>query len=320
MRPPVSAADLLRAFAALGPKTDEERGAIAEILGFDWQAATMKKDAPLTAPEASKQRPTGTASEPSPIDAIPPAPQPDPMATGGVRILGPRFLPKPDLDWLTSVPALKAGPMGRARDPAPLFRPQWTRAILAGSLSIRRYIGPPDLARAVETIARGVALRALPRQPIMTLANGVQALLDVGESMQPFDQDRAVLRRDLRRIIGAGSIEILQFAGSPRKTRRDDGGWRDYETCFPPQPDACVLIVSDFGITQAPGLARGASSYAWSMLAKRLTRRGHRVVGFVPYPPARWPSFLARAVSLVQWDRGTTAGQISLARVRDAIV
>jgi hypothetical protein len=209
--------------------------------------------------------------------------------------------------------------MGRAHNLAPLFRPRWVRAILGASLSARRPIGPPDLARAVETIARGEAMRSLPRQPIMTMARGVQALIDVGESMQPFVQDRAVLRRDLKRIVGDGSLDVLDFAGSPRQTRRDQGSrqWRDYETCFPPQLDACVLIVSDLGIGRLPGPVRSASPYTWFKLAKRLTRRGHRVVGFVPYPPARWPSFLADAIDLVQWDRSTRAGRISLARARD---
>jgi hypothetical protein len=212
--------------------------------------------------------------------------------------------------------------MRRAHSPAPLFRPQWIRAILGASLSARRGIGPPDLDRAVEIIARGEAMQALPRQPIMTLAGGVQALLDVGESMQPFAQDCALLRRDLERIVGDGSLEILQFAGTPRKTRRDDSSprWQDYETSFPPQLDACVVIVSDFGIGRASGVGRGASPYAWSVLAKRLTRCGHRVVGFVPYPPARWPWYLSRAMALVQWDRATTAGRISLARSRSAAV
>ena len=325
MRAPISEADLLRTFAAAGPKTDEERRAIAGLLGFDWRTPATMKDAQVAATKAPEDRPGGAASEPSPLNPTPSVPQPEaalmratPM--GRVRISGPRSVPRPQLDWLNSVPALQAGPMGRAYHPAPLFRPQWTRAILAASLSVRLPIGPPDLAPAVETIARGVALQVLPNQPIMTFARGVQALLDVGESMQPFDQDLAVLRRDLKRIVGDGSLEILQFAGSPRKTRRvDTDEWQDYATSFPPQLDACVLIVSDFGIGRAPGLARGASPYAWSVLARRLARRGHRVVGFVPYPPARWPTFLSRAVNLVQWDRTTTVGRISLARVGNPV-
>jgi hypothetical protein len=321
MRSPISAADLLRAFAALDPKTDEERRAIADMLGFEWQTAFATDAAPTVEPEWPKERTPSTPPKPPPPPQRPPAPRSDaPKATGGVRISGPRPVPKPVLDWLNTVPALPAGAMGRAHDPAPLFRPQWIRAILGASLSARRPIGPPDLGRAVEKIARGEALQTLPRQPIMTLARGVQVLLDIGESMQPFAQDRVVLRRDLKRIVGDGSLDILQFAGSPRQTRRDDDSpaWQDYETRFPPQLDACVLIVSDFGIGRASGLARGASPYTWSMLAKRLARRGHRVVGFVPYPPARWPSVLGRAVALVQWDRATTAGRISLARSRRA--
>jgi len=77
-----------------------------------------------------------------------------------------------------------------------------------------------------------------------------------------------------------------------------------------------VLIVSDFGIGKGLGFASGASPYAWARLARRLKRAGHRVVGFVPYPPARWPADLARAIHLVPWDRATRAGRISYARAR----
>jgi hypothetical protein len=318
MHPPISAADLLRAFAAIRPKTDEERRAIAGMLGFD-SALPATSNLQAVASEASEDRQGEKASKPLPLRQAPLAPRTDAaLQTGRIRISGPRAISKQQLDWLHSVPALRPGSMGRAHNPAPLFRPQWTRAILAASLSVRRHFGPADLARAVETIARGAALQALPRHPIMTLAHGVQALLDISESMQPFDRDRAALCRDLKRIVGDGNLEVLQFLGTPHKARRDDScEWQDYETNLLPHRDTCILIVSDFGIGRAPGLARGASRHTWSILAERLARRGHRFVGFVPYPPARWPSFLGRAVNLVQWDRTTTVGRISLSRPRD---
>jgi hypothetical protein len=322
MRPPISAADLLRAFAAILPKTDDEKRAIAAMLGFDLLAPSAAKDDARAVPEMRKPLPKDPLEKPPPLPPQPETQHDDAprQAGSGLRISAPRLVPRPQLDWLNTGPVLPAGVLGRAHPPAPLFRPQWTRAILSASLSVRRPIGPPDLARAVETIARGEALQDVPCEPIMTFARGVQALIDVGESMQPFWQDRAVLRRDLKRIVGDGSLDILQCGGSPRKTRRDDRSraWLDYETRFPPQLDACVLIVSDFGLGGGFGLALGASPYTWAMLARRLARSGHRVVGFVPYPPARWPSFLSRAIHLVQWDRTTTVGRISLSRARSA--
>lgn len=320
MGPAISAADLLRAFAAIQPKTDGEKRAIAGVLGFDWQAPS-----PIVPPRPPPAKPNPVSDLNRPTLKPMPAPMPargpgdSPRHEGdGLRISAPRRVSRPQLDWLNAGPALQPGKLGRAHDPAPLFRPQWTRAILGASLSAIRPIGPPDLARAIDVIARGQALRSVPRQPIMTFARGVQVLIDIGESMQPFWQDRTALRRDLNRIVGDGSLEILQFVGSPGKMRRDDRSrmWKDYEAHFLAQLDACVLIVSDFGIGGGLGLARGASPYAWAMLARRLARSGHRVVGFVPYPPRRWPALLSRAIHLVQWDRGTTAGRISLSRAR----
>jgi hypothetical protein len=301
-----------RSVARLGGDPADERG----------REARNRRDARVRRAAAFRGAARHCADDKLPIQRPPPAlPHDDAprQAGGGLQISPPRPVARPQLDWLSAGPALQARPLGRAHSPAPLFRPQWTRAILSASLSARRPIGAPDLARAVEVIARGQALLAVPRRPALTLARGVQALIDIGDNMQPFWQDRAVLRRDLKRIVGDGGLEILECIGSPRKTRRDDRfEGRDYEARFPPQLDACVLIVSDFGIGSGSGVARGASPYSWAMLARRLARRGHRVVGFVPYPPARWPSFLSRAVDLVSWDRATTAGRISLSRTRSA--
>jgi hypothetical protein len=322
MRAPISAADLLRAFKAIEPQSEEERRAIATLLGLEWQVPSAKKDdgaanwrdTPRVGPEPRERKDNKAAT----VRDLPGSRHEKARRRigGGLRVLPPRQVQRPRIDWRKSGPALQQGAVGRAPEPAPLFRPQWTRAILAASLSIRRPIGPPDLAGAVERIARGEALPVLPRQPVLSLARGVQALIDIGENMQPFWHDRAVLRRDLRRIVGAGSLEMLECAGSPAKTRRGDRarGWADYLTRFPPQLDACVLLVSDFGIGGGFGLARGASPATWSRLARRLAQGGHRVVGFVPFPPARWPQELAAVIDLVPWDRTTTVGRISLSR------
>jgi hypothetical protein len=322
MRPPISAADLLRAFKAIDPQSDSQKRDIATMLGFDWQppSTAMQEGAGVT-----RRRPR------APIDDVTPPPPPiEPSllpdarthrtTKTGIRVSTAPPARRPLLDWLSVGPALQAGTLGRAPKPVPLFRPQWTPAILSASLSAREPIGAPDLERAIERIARGEALMLLPRLPILTLARGVQALIDVGDNMEPFSQDRVGLQRDLRRTIGGGSLDLLQCMGSPRQTRRGERSraWRDYEAHFAPPLDSCVLIVSDFGIGGGRGFERGANPYAWAMLARRLKRAGHRVVGFAPYPPARFPAYLARAVDLVQWDRATTVGRISLARSRRA--
>ena len=321
MRPEIGIGDLLRAFAALKPRDDTQRRAIAALLGFDWQAP---REPDVTVVGATRVPESGgrVRGRAPPVPPPPPKPPADDTKRGsadGIRISPPRRAPLPAPDWLAAPGpdgVLKAGTLQPAHDPASLFRPQWTRAILSASLAVRALIGSPDIARAVEAIARGETLRTLPRQPILTLAGGVQALIDVGEAMQPFWRDRAVLRRDLTRIVGSG-IEILECDGTPAQTRRDEDSfeWVDYETRFPPQLGASVLIVSDFGIGRA-GLVRRASPRSWARLARNLARSGHRVVGFVPYPAARFPAELARAMNLVSWDRATTAGRISFSRRR----
>lgn len=316
MRPPISAADLFRAFAAVEPKSDHEKRAVARMLGFDWQQEIAV---------ASREEETQDRRKPPP-----PTPRPDPptarrpahqglggqKATTGFRLSPPTTVPRPHLDWLSSARALEDRPMGRPQKPAPLFNPSWTRAILGASLSSRSLTGPPDLDRMIDMIARGQAIKVVPRQPVMTLARGVQALIDIGEGMQPFAEDSTILQRDLRHVVGDGTLDVLEFAGSPRRTRRDTDAldWEDYETSFLAQLDACVLIVSDFGIGRPTGSTERSSLATWIALAARLKRHGHRVVGFIPYPSARWPPSLSRVIELVSWDRSTTVGRVRFSR------
>jgi hypothetical protein len=317
MRPEITIADLLRAFAALAPKNDTEKRAIAATLGFEWRGAVEAAAPTETAPPQPSSRPR-EAGRPRPPPPPTPAPDGSPKrgSTSDISISSPRTVEQPELDWLGTVRPLERGEVGRAHDPVPLFRPLWTRAILSTSLAARMPVGPPDITRAVEAIARGEALRMLPRQPILTLSGGVQALLDVGEAMQPFWHDHVVLRRGLESIVG-DSLDIVECDGTPAEARRDEDTfeWVDYETHFAPRLGATVLIVSDFGLGRT-GLARRTSPVTWARLAMRLARAGHRVVGFIPYPSARWPTVLSVALHLVQWDRTTTAGRISFARAR----
>jgi hypothetical protein len=136
--------------------------------------------------------------------------------------------------------------------------------------------------------------------------------------MQPFTEDRVMLRRDLSRVVGDGSLEVLHFLSSPRRVRREGatGRWRDYWSEFCPRYGACLLIVSDFGIGQPPGLSGRAGPAVWRAFADRIKWLGHDVVGFVPYEPARWPASLATAITLVPWDRNTGAARVRFARRR----
>ena len=318
MRAPISAADLFRAFAALGPsRTEQQERATARMLGFDWREErsmpATKPASPVSAPSKPEPKPSPRPQPPSPR---PSDHQPAEQAIAGFRLSAPKPAAAPKLEWLSSVPAMADRPMGQPDRPAPLFQPMWTRAILGAGLSSRSLSGPPDIDRMVETIARGLAITEIPRQPVMTLARGVQALIDVGEGMQPFEQDSSMLLRDLQRLIGDGSLDIVQFAGSPQRSRRDPYAmdWQNYEANFLPQLGACVLIVSDFGIGRPLGSSDRASLPTWRALAARLKRHGHRVVGFVPYVPSRWPRSLRRLIELVLWDRSTTVGRVRFSR------
>jgi hypothetical protein len=317
MRPPISAADLLEAFRLLRPANDEERRAIARVLGLEWKprtavpAASVEEAKPavvVEAPRALKENPRKVEPPARPSASTP-------GGTAGFTISGPVKNPAEPGFWANENGAFEpvTAVTGVAPPVAPLFVPRWTRAILSTSLATRSPIGAPDVPRIVTEIASGRLLRQVPRLTVAAMALRVQILVDVGESMLPFEADQRDVIRAVKMVAGTDSVRVLKFTGTPLRAAGTDEmpEWQPYD--FPPS-DTHVLLLSDLGIGRPPMSDTSAGVDEWQAFARQLRRHRIACTAFVPYPANRWPEALVSKIRLVEWDRSTTASSVRFAR------
>jgi hypothetical protein len=190
--------------------------------------------------------------------------------------------------------------------PAPLFVPRWERAIVSAAVAVPEQSGPVDVREVVRRLARAEAITLLPRQRRPSLRAGAHVLVDVGRGMLPFTADRVQLLKALRRVVGADRTPMARFVGTP--SRGCGGSRRDRWKPFEPAPGRPVVLATDLGIART---SDAASQDEWLVFLRRMQAAGCRVTAFIPYPPVRVPSPLARFVTIVFWDRATSPGQVA---------
>jgi hypothetical protein len=303
MEPAISIADLLRAFRAIKPSNNQERLAIAQLLGLDWRPPGMSVKAPLPKHEAPAPDP---GKPPDPV-RVPAAPAhysaPVPPTTGKTAIFSISGPEKRGTDtplWPTSSgpfepPAPKAVPL----EVAPLFVPRWTRGILSTALAVRGPVGAVDLREVVAEIARGRLLRKLPRLQAAAMALRVAVLVDVGDSMLPFAEDQRSMIKAVRTLAGFDNVSVLKFTGTPLRGAGTDEmeEWPEYSF---PSSGTHVLLLSDLGIGRPPVTGTLAGVEEWRRFSWELRRRGVASTAFVPYPARHWPPALTRRFRFVR--------------------
>jgi hypothetical protein len=210
------------------------------------------------------------------------------------------------------LPKADARPAAEPQGFEPLLMPTWTRALLSTVLARRANDGPIDLERLVELVARGEVTMQLPRLPRPTLAGGVQLLIDRGETMLPFLEDQERLEEQVKKVAGLGFDKTLYFEGCPTR-RAGPGGrseWERYPTPRSPNGGTVLLLLTDLGIGRPlwPGASAGEGE--WAAFARAMRKRGCPVVALVPYAPERWPAGLQKLMTIIQWDRPTSASLV----------
>lgn len=301
--------DVARAFAALRPKTSEERRVIAALLGVgepDRPHVQDQMSLPATGSEVSHS--------PGPDDRL------DDKADVPVRSATPAGLPllKPvgqepvtAVNWgLRSLPRAAGGPPAALPERDPLLAPRSAAAMLQAMLARSIEEGPLNVAAIVESLARRKSIERLPREARRTLRFGVQVLVDVGLAMQPFGRDQAQVIAQVKQIAGPQRTSVLYFADAP--TRGAGPGarrtWRDYEA---PDPGTRVLVLSSFGLAGPALYPDRSRPEEWRSLVSEIQRHGCDAVALVPAPVDRWPRWLAMLMPLVCWDRTATVSRVS---------
>jgi len=300
----ISLGHLAQALKKLKPKDEETRLAIAKTLGMGW--APPQKVMP-----AAKGKERDTDVRPlKPI--LPPVPIFDqpvhrPLAS---RLEHTRSEePAPAI----YVPPLAASaPESETKSPPlePLFFPRWTRGILSAGLATNSEIGDVDVDRVVRILAAGGSVEEFPLLSQPTLNRGVQLLIDRSQAMEPFIKDQVRLHKEILNVVGPDRVTTLRFVGCPTRGAGvgTEAMWSQYEA---PLNGAPVLLLTDLGIGR-PGLSDERSGVReWLSFAYLVKKAKSPLIAFVPYGEKRWPPALRTQISIIQWDRNTTAITVS---------
>ncbi|MEO0444949.1 MAG: formylglycine-generating enzyme family protein [Verrucomicrobiota bacterium] len=174
----------------------------------------------------------------------------------------------------------------------PLMR--WARLVhfMRGALGAEldgRQVDEPRLARR---IARGEPLTEIPARPCRKWGLEGLLLLDRGQEMRVFQEDRKEVVQELIRDRGREGLRMEAFDFVP--TMEEVESWSGLA--------APVLVISAMGQLVA-GEAGAAVTERWKAIGRRLRERGHRISALVPCPRSRWDEELARVWACAEWDR-----------------
>ncbi len=293
----VGIAELVTATEALRPRGEAVR-AIAKMCGLAIPSSKAEENLKDDRPSRLDREPTSDDDEAGASDAqdFPPTVVPE-----GVRRLEPAPRSRAPIptqaDPIDSSAA--AGPGFEPTRFASLLREKDASDVLTCAASSSMPSEEIDIEKVVDSLARAEVLTSYPRVHRPSLSLGAQVLVDISESMQPFFLDQQELLQRLQTILG-DSAAIEYFAGDPIVgigPQRQRSKWRRYR---PPLPGTPVITLSDLGC----GFPRnpGATS-TWLDLARRLRKRGSRLITLAPVNARRVPLSLRQASAVVVWDR-----------------
>lgn len=301
--------DVARAFAALRPKTSEERRAIAALLGVGEPERPHARDQMQLPAEGNALSRVAGQDHRRDDDASLPARSASPAELPLLQPVGQE--PVTAVKWgVRSLPRTVGRQPTALLERDPLLAPRSAAAMLQTMLARSIEEGALNVAAMVEALARRKSIERLPREARRTLRFGVQVLGDVGLPMQPFGRDQAQVIAQVKQIAGPQRTGVLYFSDAP--TRGAGPGprrtWRDYEA---PEAGTRVLVLSSFGLVGPAAYPDRSQPDEWRSLVSELQQHGCDVVALLPVPVDRWPRWLSMLMPLVCWDRTATVSRVS---------
>ena len=208
-------------------------------------------------------------------------------------------------DWFRDAQALTEIPKAEAHSlpQAPPLMP-WPRLwpVLKEALSVVRVGSGIDIPRLVSQLARGQALRQLPRRRQSAWANECQIVIDYAPALRPFWDDFNQLCQRLKSFRGRTGITLIAFPqGNPEAEcwLYTAQGWQMLERYRLPAPSTPVLVLSDLGCNDRNDHRCGL----WRRLGLQLKHINAQAVALMPTPRRWWDMELSRLFVPIIWDR-----------------
>jgi hypothetical protein len=315
--------DLMRAIAAAGSSDPQTTATIAKLLGFRLEPAetTPQLEIPSSLAADGFTLPVHQSEQVAPQNDTEDDPKlpvevlPDERLQYDVTEPEVEYIRAPTKTGLQPALPWPAWERDTATKPLylPLFLAPWTRGILSEAAATWRAAGAVDIPRALEVLARSTTPAELPRLFTPTLARGCHILVDVSAGMAPFTRDCWELIDAMRSVVGRELVQVFYFKDCPIygvETEADAN-----RVPFQPPPRATpVLLLSDLGIAAPAFSLRPAIDEDWLQLTHQLRVAACPLLTLVPYPPQRWPRRLSKELTIIQWDRDSTAARVRRAK------
>jgi hypothetical protein len=156
----------------------------------------------------------------------------------------------------------------------------------------------PDIDALVHRLSFARTLAEIPRLHAPTLTAGMQILVDVGTSMEPFTDDQRHVVDHVVPMVG-GSMSVSYFVDDPAPGAGPDRRPRTWTPFVLPSLGQPVVVISDLGCG-VPWRAKAIAG--WLRLSDELRRRGSRIVVLAPTRLERMPLELQQRCEIVVWD------------------
>ena len=293
---PTGIGDVIRAWRSLGASTDDERRAVARLLGFDLREAIATRPAlPPTSPPRPPAPHFGSSSttQRSNTSSVDTGDEIELVEFPGAR------------DDATPLPSTGlARPTHVVPRPLdPLFAAPWLRVIASTLTARTAELGAVDVRGAIDLVVRRIPMAKIPRRPRLVSATEIVVWIDGVGTISWFRDDANQLIEKLNAVTRA-PVRVVRSSGAPTiaTARAIDDGDETELSAVRVGDGARVIGVSDLG--HGSPWSRGDASRVrgWIEAARRLRAQGATLVIVAPVPPAQVPPVLRRMAPCVYWD------------------
>lgn len=309
--------ELILSWHFLSPTTDDAKKAIANTLGFDLQwrdVASVVSSSPN-----DSQANTELGIEPVsniPSEKIEEFPEIENTETADLSPNAIRLKPqqeketnfveifKADWDKVESLSPTRLELHFEKPPFVPLFDEKWFRAIMSLILATSTFTREIDLNFVEEKLINLSVIEKVPMLYRKTLSHGVQVMLDVSDTMQPYSRDQKEILSSLFSIFDEHQIKVLRFGFEILPQRRilwHDKPVKNIQSGIP------ILMITNFFTSNRQKLWRIGNYEPLMQFFREAKNKKCPVAALIPLPKTEFPVDLKQFISYSYvWDRTTT--------------